>query len=114
MLRILIIFFILNFYNSALSSSKDSIISKLEQTNVLSFKFVQMVNKKNEKGFCIIKYPKKIYCEYENIIGKVIVADGKFLVIKNRNKGSYYVYPLKRTPLELILDKKYIIKNLKV
>ena len=42
---------------------------------------------------------------------KVLVSDGKSLVIKTLS--SYYIYPLKKTPLNLILDKKYIIKKIK-
>ena len=52
--------------------------------------------KKSENGKCIIKYPKKIYCEYKNINKKIIVSNGKSLVIKNRNSGITYLYPLKK------------------
>ena len=100
MFRILIFFFILNFYTSAQASTKENIILKLEQTNNLSFYFKQTIDEKKENGNCIIKYPKKIYCEYKNINKKIIVSNGKSLVIKNRNSGTYYIYPLKKTPLE--------------
>jgi len=62
MFKILIFFFILIFNNFALSSEKKKIISKLDQTNNLSFEFKQTIDGKNENGNCIIKYPKKIYC----------------------------------------------------
>ena len=55
MLKILIILVILNFYNSALASTKDKIISKLEQTNNLSFNFIQTINKKKITMNLIIK-----------------------------------------------------------
>ena len=42
---------------------------------------------------------------------KILVSNGKTLVIKT--KTSYYLYPLKRTPLNLILDKKYLIDKIK-
>jgi len=35
------------------------------------------------------------------------------LVIKNKLNNQYYIYPLKKTPLELLLDKKYIINQIK-
>ena len=38
---------------------------------------------KNENGKCIIKYPKKIWCEYDNSNKKIIVSNGKSLVNKN-------------------------------
>ena len=75
MLRILIFFFILNFYTFAQASIKDNIILKLEQTNNLSFYFKQTIDEKKENGNCIIKYPKKIYCEYKNINKKIIVSN---------------------------------------
>ena len=112
MLKILIIFIILNFYNSAQTSTKNKIISKLEQTNNLSFNFIQTINKKKENGNCIIKYPKKIFCEYNNINKKIIVSNGKSLVIKNRNSGTFYLYPLNKTALEFLLDKNYLIKKI--
>ena len=113
MLKILIIFFTLNFYSPVYSSVKDKIISKMKLTNNLSFNFIQTINNKNEDGKCIIKYPKKILCEYNNSKKKIIVSNGKSLVIKNRNSGNYYIYPLRRTPLEFLLDKKYLISKMK-
>ena len=47
MFRILIFFFILSFNNFALSSIKEKIISKLDQTNNLSFYFKQTIDGKN-------------------------------------------------------------------
>jgi outer membrane lipoprotein-sorting protein len=114
MFKILIFFIILNFYSSVEATIKEKIISKLEQTNNLSFDFIQTINKKNEKGNCVIKYPKKIYCEYKNLNKKIMVSNGKSLVIKNRNSGTYYLYPLNKTPLEFLLDKNYLIKKISI
>ncbi|MDA9604804.1 outer-membrane lipoprotein carrier protein LolA [Candidatus Pelagibacter sp.] len=113
MFKFLIILFIINLYNPAFSSSKEKIISKLMLTDNLSFNFIQSINEKNEKGYCIIKYPKKIFCEYDNVNKKITVSDGKLLVIKNRINGNSYIYPLKKTPLELLLDKDYLISKIK-
>jgi outer membrane lipoprotein-sorting protein len=113
MFRIIIVFFLLNFYNPALSSVKEKIILKLEQIESLSFNFKQTINEKTEEGNCIIKYPKKIYCSYNNYNKKIVVSNVKSLVIKNKNNNQYYFYSLKKTPLELILDKSYLIKNIK-
>ena len=114
MLRFVVIFFILNIYNLAFSSSKENIISKLKTTNNMSFNFIQTIDKKKEKGNCIIKYPKKIFCEYNNSNKKIVVSNGKSLVIKNRNNGNYYIYPLKKTPLELLLNKNYLISKINI
>jgi outer membrane lipoprotein-sorting protein len=114
MIRFIIIFFILNFYSPSFSSPKENIISQMKLTDILSFNFVQTTDKKIEDGTCIIKYPKKIFCEYNGFNKKTIVSNGKSLVIKNANQGSYYIYPLNRTPLELLLDKEYLISKINI
>ena len=113
MFKVLIIFFILNFYNSAFSSTKEKVISQMQITNNLSFNFIQTIDNKKENGKCIVKYPKRIWCEYDNSIKKIIVSNGKSLVIKTKNRGSYYLYPLSKTPLNILLDKGYLISKIK-
>ena len=49
---------------------------------------------------------------YNNTNEKILVSNGKSLVIKTKN-GSYYRYAIKRTPLNYILDKKFIINEVK-
>ena len=114
MLRIIIIFIVLNFYNLALASMKQDIISKMQITNNLSFNFIQTVDEKNESGMCILEYPQKIYCEYDGTNKKTIISNGKSLVIKTNNNNNYYIYPLDRTPLKYILDKEYLITKIKI
>ena len=114
MLKILIIFFILNFYKPVFSFTKEDVISQMQLTNNLSFNFVQTIDDKNENGKCIIKYPKKIWCEYDSSNKKIIVSNGKSLVIKTVNAGSYYRYPLSKTPLIFLLDKEYLISKMNV
>ena len=101
------IFFIL--FSSTNASNKDKIIENLQNTENLNFKFEQNINGKVENGNCIIQYPKKIYCKYIKN-NKILVSNGKSLVIKTRT--SFYRYPLKRTPLNLILDKNFLIKKI--
>jgi outer membrane lipoprotein-sorting protein len=112
MFKFLIIFFILNFYNPVFSSTKENIISQMQLTNNLSFDFIQTIDDKNENGKCIIKYPKKIWCEYSNSNKKIIVSNGKSLVIKTPNTNGYYRYPLHKTPLMFLLDKEYLISKI--
>ena len=42
---------------------------------------------------------------------KVLISNGKSLVIKNNN-GSYYLYPIEKTALNYILDKNFIISEI--
>ena len=110
MLRFFLIFFlsILSSYSNA--EIKDKIIQNLKNTNNLDFKFEQNINGKIENGNCTIEYPKKIFCEYARSNNKVLVSNGKSLVIKTRT--SYYRYPLEKTPLNLILDKNFLINKI--
>ena len=98
------IFFIL--ISNAHSSNKDKIIENLQNIENLNFNFEQNINGKVEIGSCTIKYPKKIYCKYQKK-NKILVSNGKSLVIKT--KVSFYRYPLNKTPLNLILDKNFLI-----
>ena len=108
-----IIFIIIFFYPlNIFASSKDLIKSKLEQTNSISFKFIQKIGKKIEQGECVISYPKKILCKYDDINNKILVSNGRSLVINSKKIKNYLRYKLKDTPLDLILDKKFLLEEL--
>tara|TARA_Y100000992_G_scaffold220237_1_gene152558 strand:+ start:274 stop:819 length:546 start_codon:yes stop_codon:yes gene_type:complete len=109
MLRLLLIFFFtfLSFHSKG--DNRDKIIENLNNTSNLSFEFEQNINGKIESGNCTIEYPKKIYCAYDKN-NKILVSNGKSLVIKTIS--SYYRYPLKKTPLDLILDKNFLINKI--
>ena len=110
MLRYFIIFFL--FITTSISNAeiKEKILKNLKDTENLDFKFEQNVNGKIENGSCTIEYPKKIFCEYAKSKNKILVSNGKSLVIKTRT--SYYRYPLKKTALNLILDKNFLINKI--
>ena len=109
-----IIFCLIFFSNiSAQSSSNQKIINHLENINSLQFKFTQRIDNNNiEKGECIILYPKKIFCEYYDICNKILVSNGKSLVINSDKITNYYRYPLDKTPLNFILDKNFLISKM--
>ena len=108
-LYLIIIFFVLTFNSNA--EIKEKIIQNLKNTKNLDFKFEQNVNGKIENGNCTIEYPKKIFCEYARSNNKILVSNGKSLVIKTIS--SYYRYPLEKTPLNIILDKSILIEKIK-
>ena len=93
-----------------LANSKNNIIENLKNIENISFNFEQNINGKIEDGECVIHYPKKIYCKYNLPNNKVLVSNGKSLVIKTLS--SYYLYPLDKTPLNFILDKNFLIKKI--
>ena len=114
MKKYLIFFFIFFFNLNAQSSSNQKIINHLENINSLKFKFTQRIDNNNiEKGECIILYPKRIFCEYHDIYNKILVSNGKSLVINSDKIKNYYRYPLDKTPLNLILDKRFLISKMK-
>ena len=105
---LILFFFTLTFNSSA--EIKEKIIQNLKNTNNLNFKFEQNINGKIENGNCTIEYPKKIFCEYARSNNKILVSNGKSLVIKTIT--SYYRYPLDKTPLNVILDKSFLINKI--
>ena len=110
MIKYLYIFIFIFFNINSNADNKENIINNLKNTKNFNFNFEQNINNKIEKGNCIIEYPKKIYCEYSGTNDKILVSNGKSLVIKT--KVGYYRYPLNKTPLYLILDKNFLINKI--
>ena len=102
------------FFNlNANSSANQKIINHLENINSLKFKFTQRIDNNNtEKGECIILYPKKIFCQYYDIYNKILVSNGESLIINSDKIKNYYRYPIDKTPLNFILDKKFLISKM--
>ena len=110
MKEIILLISIYFFINEVQASTKSNIINNLKNIDNLSFNFEQNINDKLENGNCIVHYPKKIFCKYNSSNQKILVSNGQSLVIKTTS--SYYSYPLDKTPLNLILDKKFLINNI--
>jgi len=111
MKKLLFIIIYLSLVSNVSGSIKENIIKKFSDIKNVSFEFEQNINGKIENGNCIIEYPKKIYCKYNLSNQKVLVADGKSLVIKTLS--SYYFYPLAKTSLDTILNKEYLLNKIK-
>ena len=107
MRKILLILFFFFQNELAYASNKENIIKKLSKIDNISFNFIQTIDEKDEKGKCIVQYPKKIFCEYEKKKNKILVSNGRSLVIKNNKQ--YFRYPIKNTPFEFLLNKQYLI-----
>ena len=110
MINRLIFLFLLFSIVEASANIKEKIIKNLETTNNLTFNFEQNVNGKTENGHCALSYPQKIFCKYNLKNNKILDSNGKSIVIKTNS--SYYLYPLERTPLNLILNKKFLINKI--
>ncbi len=112
MIRFYLPIIVILFFCEAKATDKEKIMFKLKNIENLSFDFEQSINEKVEKGNCTIQYPKKIYCKYYTSNNKILVSNGRSIVVKT-DIGSYYRYSIKNTPLELILDKDFILNTIK-
>jgi len=112
MLKYTVILILLLLVTNSDASNKNKIIENLKKIRSLDFNFEQNNNGKIENGNCTIEYPKKMFCEYAKSNNKILVSNGKSLVIKTIT--SYYRYPLDKTPLNFILDKDFLINKIKV
>ena len=111
MKKYLLIFLLLIFSEKTIALDKENIIKNLENVKNLSFNFEQNINGKTERGNCILEYPKKIFCKYNLDNQKILISNGRYIVIKTNN--SHYIYNIKKTPLNLILNKDYILDKIK-
>ena len=89
----------------------NKIINNLEKTTNYSFKFIQEINNKKESGNCVLVFDRKLNCKYD-ISGKILISDGKNLIIKNKNSDFPNFYKLKNTSFYKLLDKNYLINQL--
>ena len=95
----------------AYSDVTKQIISNLKKADNYNFKFTQQINRNKETGNCILVFNKKINCKYDNS-NKIIISDGKNLIIKSRNSNIPNFYKLENTFFFKILDKNYLIDEL--
>ena len=101
------------FINLAFADLKKDIINKIKLTETLSFDFKQKVGEKEEIGNCFIKYPLKIKCNYQNLKKKIIISNGKTIVIIKKKYKRIYRYPIKKTPFFTLLQKDKILNIIK-
>ena len=100
------------FNNNSYANFEEKLINKYKKINTLTFDFKQKIGDKIESGNCKIKYPKLLYCLYNNDDRKEMVSNGRSLVIKNNRHNKSWIYPLKKTPLEYILDKEFLLSKI--
>ena len=111
MKKYLLLFFLLFSNNEIIALEKQNIIKNLENIKNLSFDFEQNIDGEKEEGNCILEYPKKIFCKYNSENQKTLISNGRYIVIKTIN--SHYIYNIKKTPLNLILNKNFILDKIK-
>ena len=113
MIKLVYCFFIIFFFiNNPYASVKAKIKDNLIDIKNVSFDFKQKIEDEEETGKCVIAYPKKIYCLYNNNYNKILVSNGNVLVIKSNKNRQYYQYPLEKTPLNILLDKDLLVETI--
>ena len=99
------------FITKVYSEVSKKIIDNLKKADNYSFKFIQQIDQNKETGYCILVFNRKINCKYDNS-GKILVSDGKNLIIKSKNSDISNFYKLENTSFYSILDKRYLINQI--
>ena len=102
---------LLFFCNQLNASEKNKIIENLKKINSLQFNFTQLSSDGQENGNCILIYPKKMRCIYEDQKKEIIIKDD-YLYLINKEENKNYTYNIKDTPLGVMLDKESLIEKL--
>ena len=101
------------FFQNALAYEKDLIINNLKNINSIKFNFTQKTNGINEKGQCLLMFPNKLKCEYEDKNLKVLTINRNRLAITQKRYEKTYYYPLSKSPFIEILNKNSLIELIK-
>ena len=95
---------------SSNANEKVNIISKLNRIENIQFKFTQKTNDKMERGKCILVFPDKLKCNYDDKNKKELIINKKIMAITQRRYGKTLLYPLTRSNFINILSKNQLIK----
>ncbi len=98
-------------YSSA--ADKYKIINKLNSIDNIQFNFTQKTNEKVERGKCILAFPNKLKCNYEDKNEKELIINKKMMAITQKRYGKSLFYPLNKSTFLNILSKKELIKIIK-
>ena len=102
---------LLLFCNQLNASEKNKVIENLKKINSLQFNFTQLSSDGQENGNCILVYPKKMRCIYDDQKKEIVVNDD-YLYLINKEENKNYNYSIKDTPLGVMLDKESLIEKL--
>ena len=91
--------------------TEPKIIKKISDTKNFAFDFEQLINDKKETGNCIISFNNKMICKYDET-GKLIVSNGKTLLIKNESSNFANTYKTENTYFKYFLNKEFLISKI--
>ncbi len=104
-----IIFIYIIFVSISFADLQKKLINKITATKTLSFNFKQKIAEKVEFGNCYIKYPLLMKCIYQNLKQKSVISNGKTVAIIKKKYKKIYYYPIRTTPLFIVLKKEKIL-----
>ena len=105
-----IIFISLYFiFTNSTATERSKIINKLNSIYNIHFNFTQQTNEKMEKGKCILVFPSKLKCNYENKNQKELIINKKMMAITQKRYGKTLFYPLSKSSFLNILSKNELI-----
>ena len=71
----------------------------------------KIIKDKKETGNCIISFNNKMMCKYD-VTGKLIISNGKTLLIKNKNSNFANTYKTENTYFKYFLNKEFLISKI--
>ena len=106
---LILIFFLIFLQKQAFTEPK--IIKRISETENFAFDFEQFIKDKKETGNCIISFNNKMFCKYDET-RKLIVSNGKTLLIKNKNSNFANTYKTENTYFKYFLNKEFLITKI--
>ena len=110
LIRLLVLITIYTIITNASAKEKSEIINKLNYINNIQFKFTQKTNEKIEKGKCILSFPNKLKCDYEDKDQKELIVNKTMMAITQKRYGKTFFYPLSKSTFIKVLNKIDLIK----
>ena len=97
-------------FTSSNANEKSKIINKLNYVDNIQFRFTQKTNDKVEKGKCILAFPNKLKCNYEDKNEKELIVNKTMMAITQKRYGKTLFYPLSKSAFINILNKNDLIR----
>ena len=108
--RAVIFFCLYLIFTNSIAANKSKIINKLNSIDNIQFNFTQKTNEEVEKGKCILAFPRKLKCIYEDKNKKELIVNKKMMAITQKRYGKTLFYPLSKSNFINILSKNELIK----
>ena len=109
-LKAIIFFGFYLLFTNLVASDKSKIINKLNSLDNIQFNFTQKTNERVEKGKCMLAFPSKLKCIYEDKNEKELIVNKKMMAITQKRYGKTLFYPLSKSAFINILSKNSLIR----